>query len=85
MTLTPITKTTFAPAFRSGRVECWGAVSNDGQWTYVREDSPGTPWLVYHTSHDLPVSFCGTLRSARLFTALPNVLEYVDRARQEAS
>jgi hypothetical protein len=56
-------------------LECWGAKTTDGLWDFEREESPGTPWLVYHTpsvadgSYTLPVLLCGTLRACRAFAA----------------
>ena len=70
--LVPIRKTDFHPNLRTGRLECWGAVTTDGEWSFQREESPGTPWLVRHLpsvadrSYELPVSMQGTLRACRL-------------------
>lgn len=62
---------------RSGltRPECWGAETIDGSWDFEREESPGTPWLVYHKpsvadgSLTFPVISLGTLRDCRAFVA----------------
>lgn len=47
-----IVKTEFAYAMRrDGRLtnrQCWAARTADEVWDFQREDSPGTPWLVYH-------------------------------------
>lgn len=77
--LAPIVKTAFARRItRSGLTrsrECWAAETTDGAWKFDREDSPGTPWLVYSTaavadgSYPLPVMFCGTLRACRVAVA----------------
>ncbi len=70
--LIPIRKTDFYPNLRTGRRECWGAETLDGEWSFQREESSGTPWLVRHRpsvadgSYDLPVLLCGTLRACRL-------------------
>ena len=55
------------------RRECWGARTADGIWDFEREDSPGTPWLVYHVpsvadgTYTGPVDQCGSLtQCARL-------------------
>ncbi len=78
-TLAAIRKTEFARRFVFGgrgvteHRECWGAVTLDGQWSFDREDSPGTPWLVYHLpsaadqSYPGPVAMFGTLRGCRAF------------------
>jgi len=62
---------------RSGltRPECWGAETADGAWGFEREESSGTPWLVYHRpsvadgSYTMPVLHCGTLRECRALVA----------------
>lgn len=28
--------------------EIWEAVSDDGRWHFVRDETPGTPWIVTH-------------------------------------
>jgi hypothetical protein len=74
--LSPVTKTRFADRItRAGRAkrECWAAETVDGVWDFDREDSPGTPWLVYHRlsvadgSYTLPLTFCGTLRACQAY------------------
>lgn len=65
-----IVKTDFARRItRSGLTsqECWGAETEDGTWRFVREDSPGTPWLVYHRSHPTPVSILGSLKKCERY------------------
>lgn len=81
LALAPITKTAFARRItRGGRGltehrECWAAETTDGVWKFDREDSPGTPWLVYHRqsaadgSLPVPVTLCGTLRACRVAVA----------------
>ena len=62
---------------RSGltRPECWGAETIDGIWEFEREESSGTPWLMYHKpsvadgSYPLPARYCGTLRECRALVA----------------
>jgi hypothetical protein len=78
-TLAPIVKTEFARRFtRSGVTqhrECWGARTADGVWSFDREDSPGTPWLVYHQPSvadgmlPTPVTMLSSLRSCRGYVA----------------
>jgi len=59
--------------------ECWGAETTDGIWDFHREDSPGTPWLIYHRpsvadgSLPVPVRFCGTLDECRQVAASPAI------------
>jgi hypothetical protein len=67
--LAPITKTVFHGSFRTGRPECWEAVTRDGQWTFARNEEPGTPWLVYHGSEVEPRAYLGTLRACRAWVA----------------
>jgi hypothetical protein len=68
-TLTPVRVTRRLPGFRSGRLEAWEAASDDGQWVYVREDTPGTPWAVEHVPSARVVATVGSLRKARKLTA----------------
>jgi len=82
VTLAPIIKTQFARRIIHGgrglteRKECWGAETTDGVWSFDREDSPGTPWLVYHQpsvkdgSLTTPVSLQGSLRACRWYVAM---------------
>lgn len=73
--LAPVRKTVMMPAFRTGRLECWGAETTNGTWSFEREESPGTPWLMYHKpsvadgTWTLPVMLCGTLRACRALVA----------------
>jgi hypothetical protein len=81
--LAPVVKTrTLRRITRNGagqttKAECWGAKTVDGVWDFEREESPGTPWLVYHLpsvadgSYTLPVALCGTLRACRAYAANP--------------
>jgi hypothetical protein len=93
VTLAPVVKTAFYRRItRSGLTasrECWAAETTDGAWKFDREDSPGTPWLVYSTaavadgSYPLPVTICGTLRACRAFAAAPYALEELARRKAE--
>lgn len=77
--LAPIRKTETARRLTrhgaTGR-ECWRAETLDGVWDFVREDSPGTPWLVYHNpshadgSYRLPVMERGSLEACQKAVAL---------------
>lgn len=62
-TMTPITITS-----RYGK-QAWSATSKDGTWTYERDDTPGTPWIVTNTKkgQEAPYWF-STLKSARAWT-----------------
>jgi len=57
------------------KAECWSAETTDGIWDFEREESSGTPWLMYHKpsvadgSLTLPVMSCGTLRACRALVA----------------
>ena len=90
-TLAPIVKTDFARRITYGgrglteRKECWGARTADGLWLFDREDSPGTPWLVYRApgteggEYGGPVSMFGTLRGCRWYVASGNAQADLDR------
>ena len=67
--LTPVTVTARHRNWRTGRLETWAAVSADGTWAYVREDAPGTPWLVEHAPTGQVALLAGTLTAARAATA----------------
>lgn len=79
--LAPIVKTDFAHRIthRGGGVtkhrECWGAKTTDGVWEFEREESSGTPWLIWHRpslndkSLPHPVIQCGTLLACRRYVA----------------
>jgi hypothetical protein len=53
---------------RTGRPELWQAYSADGIWAYLREESPGTPWIVPHIATDRWV-MATSLPKARRLTA----------------
>jgi hypothetical protein len=77
--LVPIVKTRMAPrlthggAGRTAHRECWAAKTTDGVWGFEREDSAGTPWLVYHLpsvkdgSLTMPLHLTSTLKRCQLF------------------
>lgn len=87
--LVPIVKTDMAPAFRTGQMQCWGARTTDGEWSFVREESSGTPWLIYHEpsvkdrSYTLPVMQCGTLRECRLAVGRGYAARDLERRKAE--
>jgi len=95
-TLAPVVKTRFAYRLTRGgagvtkRRECWAAKTTDGVWDFEREDSPGTPWLVYHNpsvadqTYPLPVTLCGTLRQCRVLAASGALDEALARRIAEA-
>jgi hypothetical protein len=80
--LTPATVTKKFPAFRSGRIEAWAAVSDDGVWKYERIEDTGTLWSVIHVPTGIEADCCGTLTAAREMTANGTALASVER--QEA-
>jgi hypothetical protein len=87
--LAPIVKTRFAQRItRNGLTksrECWAAETTDGLWDFEREDSPGTPWLVYHLpscrdgSYAMPVHLTGTLRACREYVAAGHAQASLER------
>ncbi len=87
--LVPIRKTDFHPSFRTGRRECWGAVTSDGEWSFQREESPSTPWLVRHRpsitdrSYELPVMLLGTLRACRLAVGRGDASKALEQRKRE--
>jgi hypothetical protein len=66
--LSPVTITSRYPAFRSGRLETWSAVSTDGRWTYERLEITGTPWEITDT-HTGEQIWAASLPKARRWTA----------------
>jgi hypothetical protein len=56
---------------QTAHLECWEAETVDGVWLFEREDSPGTPWLVYHQPSVAdgtwtgPVTHMSSLRACR--------------------
>lgn len=87
----PVTRTDFFTSTRTGKRECWGAVSGDGVWHMVREESPGTPWLLYHwpsvtdKTWELPVEQLGTLAACREHVARGRALISLARRKAEAA
>jgi hypothetical protein len=67
--LAPIEKTSFYPAFRSGRRECWSARTTDGAWLMERLEITGTPWSVIHADTKAELRWHGTLRACRVYVA----------------
>ncbi len=69
--LAPIHKAEFQRSWRTDRMECWSAETQDGLWRMERTEDPGTPWVVFHLpsmadgSWTVPVFLCGTLRACR--------------------
>jgi len=66
--LTPINITARHRSTRTGKPEIWAARSRDGRWTYDREETTGTPWIVQHRETGEERWF-GTLGAARAATA----------------
>jgi hypothetical protein len=75
--LAPVTKTRFNQVMRAGgrpgARQCWGAQTTDGVWDFDREESPGTPWLIYHRpsvadgTQTGPVAQMGTLPACQWY------------------
>lgn len=84
------TKTVSYPTFRRvsnpngpTRREIWEATSADGVWTYIREESPGTPWLIRHNPTDRIAYMAGSLPKARRATAAGWALNSLNRQMTE--
>jgi hypothetical protein len=77
--LTPATVTRRFPTGRSGRLEDWEAVSDDGIWCYERIEITGTPWQANHLPSDTAGPWYGTKDDARAATADGTALAAVER------
>jgi hypothetical protein len=55
----------FAHNIRTNHRECWSATSTDGVWTFSREETPGTPWIVRHNPTGW-IGWFGSLPKARV-------------------
>ena len=78
-TLTPVTVTARFPGIRSGRLEDWSAVSDDGAWAYERLEMSGSPWSILHKPSGIEVgTWAGTLSEAREMTANGSALADVE-------
>ena len=78
-TLTPVTVTRRCRTFRSGRLENWEAVSDDGIWAYHRLEISGTPWAAEHIPSGIEADWYSTLPDARAATADGTALAAVER------
>jgi hypothetical protein len=79
-TLTPATVTARYPSLRTGRLEGWSAVSDDGVWKYERLEEPRTPWSTVHVPSGIEAgSWAGTLSEAREMTANGSALADIER------
>lgn len=92
--MTPIANRRYAP-YGSGRQrQIDSAQSADGLWSYERDDSPRTPWVITYLGPDQPAGDrltyeTGTLTAARRLTADPAFPAYLrelaaERAAQGA-
>jgi hypothetical protein len=81
--MTPIEVTSRYPG-RSGRMEVWSARSTDGLWTYEREESAGTPWVVTYVPSGGSDLF-GSLPKARKFTARPTAIAWFAQIAEETA
>lgn len=83
--LAPVTETVHRPRIiRRGRavtrhLECWQAITTDGVWLLVREESRGTPWLISHQATDTVVDEAGSLRQCRVMIASGHAQAQLER------
>jgi len=78
-TLTPVTAPTRYPSIRTGRLEDWSAVSDDGVWAFERLEVTRTPWSIVHKPSGIEVGvWAGTLSEAREMTANGDALADVE-------
>lgn len=82
--MTAVETTRKALHFQTRRVEIWSARSTDGLWTYEREESPGTPWVVTHVPTGALDMFA-SLPKARRFTARPDAAAWFARIAEETA
>jgi hypothetical protein len=74
--LPPIVRTVMLPG-RSGRIECWGVRTKDGEWGFDRTEEEGgnTPWEIFHLpsvadgSYTMPVTTSGTRKGCQRIVA----------------
>ena len=67
------------PGIRSGRLEAWSAVSDDGVWKFERLEEIGTPWSIVNVPTGIEVgTWAGTLSEAREMTANGSALADVE-------
>ncbi len=93
--LPPIEKTDMARRFTRGgstrHRECWAAKTLDGIWEFEREESSGTPWLIYHRpslddgSWRQPVMMCGRLDGCRRAVANGGAARMLEQRKAEAA
>jgi|SRR4249920_481337 len=73
------------------RREAWEAETEGGEWIFAREDSPGTPWLVFHQpsvddgSCTTPVAIAGSLTRCGALAASGGAAAELARAKTEAA
>jgi hypothetical protein len=94
--LAPVVKTVMLPRrihdgnAETPHLECWGARTPDGVWVMEREESKGTPWLLFHQpsvakgSYTRPVRRCGSLDECREMIASGGALEELEWRLEEA-
>lgn len=67
---------------RSGtRLECFEAVTTDGEWAFERADLPGTPWIIRHVPTGEVVDWRGYLDDCRWFVAAGHAADALERLR----
>ena len=88
--MAPITDVVKFQSLRTGRMEIWEARS--GPWLFVREESPGTPWIVFHDDFTWepehqrrPVTLMGSLPKCRRAVADGSLDRYLAYRWQEVA
>jgi hypothetical protein len=70
---------------RGGRLQCWAAVTKDGEWGFAREEDCGTTWTVRHMPTKTVVAeFLGSLRQCRAYVGSGGAQEDLERIQAEA-
>lgn len=75
--LTPVTVTARYRSPRTGRMEIWGARSEDGTYAYQRIEDTGTDWTVEHVPTATDCGLWSSLPNARRATASGEALAAV--------
>lgn len=82
--LAPVDKT-MLPS-RSGRRECWSAVTKDKEWAFAREEDGTTSWTVRHLpTKTVVMDFLGSLRQCRAYVGSGEAREDLERMKGDAS
>jgi hypothetical protein len=76
-TLTPVDVTRRFLSRRSGLMEDWQAVSDDGVWRFDRLEVAGSPWMAVYLPTETEGDWYGSLDAAREATADGSALLFV--------